>query len=209
MTDLGLGSLRSSGCLRVGGSVISVTGLVVVVVGTFSPWLSSGGVDRDSYAIAGIIGRLGLVGHGFGATTLSCWPFVGPVAVAALIAALVRWWRTCAWIAIAFGVLTGVIGGGVMAVAGGHDAAGIMLARTGPVITVIGAALSIVGGSLILTASARAPRAQSLESPRSLRYQRNRPAFLPVRAIGDTTGRREEQMQPRAGAVNRTPQRKG
>lgn len=147
-----IGSTITSRSLRVGGSAVALTGLVLVVVGTFAPWLSSGGVDRDSYAIAGIVGRLGLDGDGFGGTALSGWPFLGPIAMVALIAAILRWWRTCAWIAIAFGTLTGVIGGGVLAVAGGHTAADITLAATGPVITVIGAAVSIVGGSVILLA---------------------------------------------------------
>ena len=142
---------------RIVGSVLSLSGSVVVVVGTFAPWLTSGGVDRNSYAIAGIVDRLGLAGHGFGAVALNGWPFVGPIAMLGLIAAILRWWRTSAWIAMAFGVLAGIIGGGVMAVAGGHAAVGIMLAGAGPTITVIGAALSIVGGSVVLVPGRRRP----------------------------------------------------
>jgi hypothetical protein len=140
------------------GAGIGACGLIVAVVGTFLPWLSSGGVLRNSYAIVGIVGRLGLVGSGFGSTALSWWPLLGPVAMLAVIGGIVRWWRTAAVVALLFGLLTGVIGAGVLAVAGGHGAMGIALAYDGPVTTAIGGILAVAGSLVVLVASRRTQR---------------------------------------------------
>lgn len=147
---------RSSGRVRAAGAVLVFTGPVVVVCGTFAPWLTSGGVDRDSYAIAGVVDRLSLAGDGFGSTALSWWPLIGPIAMLPLITGMLRWWRTSAWIAIAFGLLIGIVGGAVLAVAGGHVAAGVQLAPAGPTITVVGAVIALLGGAVILLAGVRA-----------------------------------------------------
>ena len=40
-------------------------GLVLVIVGSFLPWVISGTVKRSSYEIIGVIDRLGIAGDGF------------------------------------------------------------------------------------------------------------------------------------------------
>lgn len=137
------------------GAAVGLAGIVAVLAGTFLPWLSSGGVLRNSYAIVGIVGRLGLLRGGFGATALSWWPFLGPFAMLGIIAGILRLFRTAAVLTLLFGLLTGIIGGGVLAVAGGHAAAGVMLAYTGPVLTVIGAIGAISGSTTVLLAVRR------------------------------------------------------
>lgn len=156
-------SAVTSDAVRFRGPAIVLAGLICSVVGTFSPWLISGGVDRDSYAIAGIIDRLGLAGAGYPSTALTWWPFIGPIAMIALIAGILRWWRSAAWIAAVFAVLTGVIGGGVIAGAGGHLSAGIEVARTGPVVTVVGAVVVILGAVVVLIGGRRSssPRVEA------------------------------------------------
>jgi hypothetical protein len=158
------------------GAVVGALGLLSVVLGTFLPWLVSGGVARNSYAIVGIVGRLGLAGTGFGATALSLWPFLGPVAMLPLIAAIIRWWRTAGVIALLFGLLTGVVGGGVLAVAGGNGGAGIALAYPGPAVTALGGLSAVVGSVLVLIGrrSVRRP-AQDVSVSTEPNYERDYP----------------------------------
>lgn len=151
-------SARRSRPARVVGPVLVLAGMIVVVVGTFAPWLTAGGIDRNSYAIAGIVDRLSLAGDGFGSAALSFWPLIGPIAMVALITGILQWWRTSAVISIVLGLLTGVIGGGVLAA--GHSAAGIEVVHAGPMITVVGAATAVLGGVVLLVAH-RSSRGQA------------------------------------------------
>jgi hypothetical protein len=144
--------------LRVGVGAVGTAGLLIGVTGFFLPWVVSGGVERNSYAIVGIVRRLGLLGDGFGDLALSWWPMLAPLVVVPLIAGILRWWRSAAVLSLAFGLLVGVIGGGVLAVASGHRTAGIGLDRTGPGVTVIGAGLTIVSSIALLVLERRSRR---------------------------------------------------
>ena len=132
------------------GAAVSAIGLVCVLIGSFLPWLVSGGVRRDSYAIVGIVGRLGLAGSGFAATALSFWPLLGPVVMLPVIAAILRRWRIAAVTAMLIGLITGLTSGGVLIVASGHRAMGIGVENQGPVCTAIGAAAAILGALVLL-----------------------------------------------------------
>ncbi|MET3803592.1 hypothetical protein ABIB25_000576 [Nakamurella sp. UYEF19] len=171
------------------GAVLGVAGVVAVLVGTFLPWLSSGGVLRNSYSIVGIVGRLGLLGDGFGATALSWWPFLGPVAMIGLIAGIVRLFRTAAVMTLLFGMLTGVIGGGVLAVAGGHAGAGVTLAYTGPVVTVVGALAAATGAITVLLALRRRRRHRArITASRTISSTAEPPGPTPRRNQDSTPG---------------------
>lgn len=67
--------------------VAMVTGLVVVVIGTFLPWLRSGRVDRNSYAAGDALRQLeklpAVVGY-----LLDAWPFLALLCAAAVAAAV-------------------------------------------------------------------------------------------------------------------------
>lgn len=125
-------------------------GLITIVAGTFLPWLTSGGVQRDSYTIVGILDRFALLGTGFGALSLRLWPLLGPVAMVALAVGVLRWWRTAATLTLLYGLLTGIVGGGVLAVAGGSGGAGVALAPAGPIVTLAGGILAVAGASILL-----------------------------------------------------------
>ena len=142
------------------GAAAAVIGLLLVVAGTFLPWLTSGGVARNSYAVLGIVRRLRFVDGGATATALSLWPLIGMVAMAPVVAGILRWWRTAAVATLVFGVLTGVGAGLVLAVAGGHRAAGIGLSASGPAVTATGAAVAVAGAVLVLFARRWALRAR-------------------------------------------------
>lgn len=116
-------------------------GLVVIVVGTFLPWLRSGSDDRNSYQAGGavrrLIGTTGLIDD-----LLSLWPLVG-LACAAAVALFLIGLRT---IATAFAGLSALAAG----------AAGIgALATTATSyaeVAVIGPAVTLVGATLVALA---------------------------------------------------------
>jgi len=126
------------------------------VLGTFLPWLSSGGVGRDSYAIAGIADRLGIAGGGFGSLLIRSVPLVGPIATLALVGAIARKWVVAAFIATLLGLIVGVAAVGASIYIQGLDVDAIVLALSGPVVTLMGAVLSLWGGVALLIRSARA-----------------------------------------------------
>lgn len=144
------------------GCTSGLVGLLVVVAGTFLPWLTSGGVQRNSYAVLGIVRRLAFVDGGPAATAISLWPLIGTIAMVPVVAAILRWWRTAAITTLLFGLLTGLGAAAVLAVAGGHGAVGIALSASGPAVTVAGAALAVVGAVLLLLGRRRSRRAPPL-----------------------------------------------
>lgn len=137
------------------GAAISLVGALLVVAGTFLPWVTSGGVQRNSYAVLGIVHRLAFLDGGPAAAAIALWPLLGTVAMVPVIAGILRWWRTAAVTSLSFGVLTGVGALGVLVVAAGHQAAGIALSTTGPAVTIAGAALAVLGAVFLLAARRR------------------------------------------------------
>lgn len=78
---------RSAGRTRLPADAATVLGLLLVVVGTFLPWLYSGSVTRNSYATGGALRRL-LAPSGMFGALLDAWSFL-PVGCAAAIALIV------------------------------------------------------------------------------------------------------------------------
>jgi hypothetical protein len=144
------------------GATSSLVGLLVVVAGTFLPWLTSGGLQRNSYAVLGIVRRLRFLDGGPAATAIALWPLIGTVAMIPVVAGILRWWRTAALAALLFGLLTGLGAAAVLTVAGGHGAAGIALSPTGPAVTIAGAVLAVVGAVVVLVARRRSRRSRIL-----------------------------------------------
>lgn len=126
-------------------------GLVLVIAGSFLPWLTSGQVVRNSYQLSAIAERLEILGDGFATAVLAAWPLLGPVSFLPVIAALLRWWRIAGGLAVVVGVPTALLSAVVLAVASGKSAAGIALEPTGPVVMLIGGMLLVGAGSVLLT----------------------------------------------------------
>ena len=154
----------SRGTLAI-GATLGLIGLLAVVAGTFLPWLTSGGVQRNSYAVLGIVRRLRFVDGGPAATAISLWPLLGTIAMVPVLAGILRWWRTAAVTTLLFGLLTGLGAASVLAVAGGHQAAGIALSPTGPAVSVAGAAVAVIGAVLVLAARRRSRQGPPPTSP--------------------------------------------
>ena len=114
-----------------------LAGLTLVVAGTFLPWLRSGSVDRNSYESVGLLRRLDRI-HGIADPLASVWPLLSLVCAAAAAAYL-------------FGLRPAGAGLAAVAAIAAAAGAGYALSRSapfvtvrllGPVVTVIGAALT-------------------------------------------------------------------
>jgi hypothetical protein len=120
---------------------ITCLGLAVLVVGTFLPWLHSGLATRNSYATDGAMRRLLRVG-GAANTALRAWPFLSLLCAVAAALLLLGHLRT----ALAAAVVAALVGGGV-AVWALTTSSGALVrpAPVGPIVTAVGAALTLVG----------------------------------------------------------------
>jgi len=135
--------------------VVASTGLIGIVVASFLPWLTSGGVLRNSYSSVGVVRRLVLAGGGYADTALSFWPLLGPVVMLAVTAGILRWWRTAAILTLLVGFITGGLAGGVLAVVSSRRTIGVGLALVGPVWTVVAAVVAIFGATAVLFGARR------------------------------------------------------
>lgn len=126
------------------GEAIGLTGaalgVLVMLAGTFSPWLTSGTSQRNIYSAAGVIQRIAGLGTPVD-FVLDALPFLGLYLVLAGVLFLLGRRRLAATAvglaAIALGVLAGA--------ATTHETAGpVHIASAGPVITLLGAGVTIV-----------------------------------------------------------------
>jgi len=170
------------------GSVLTAGGLAAVILGSFLPWLTSGGVQRNSYAITGIMRRLGLAGGGYGATALSLWPLLGPVVMLAVTAAILRRWRLAAAIALLIALPTAVLAGAVLLVAGGRGGAGVSLAHPGPVTTGSGALFAVAGALTVLLAARSAPRRRASATHMATEPASEQPGWQSPSVAGNFSG---------------------
>lgn len=116
-------------------------GLLLVVVGTFLPWLHSGRASRNSYATDGAIRRL-LDVNGAAEAALRAWPFVSLLCALAAALVLLGLHRIGAGLALAAAAAAGPVAGWALA-SSGHGL--IRPATSGPVVTLIGAVMIVLG----------------------------------------------------------------
>lgn len=119
---------------------LGALGLVVVVVGTFLPWLSSGRTSRNSYQASGALQRL-LAPDGIVHLAVVIWPFVS-LACALAIACYALGVRPLAWLIAVLAAATAA----AVAVAA-LSVAGTIIAQpmtTGPTVTLIGSVLTLL-----------------------------------------------------------------
>ena len=135
--------------------ILAGSGLVLVVVGSFLPWVISGTVSRSSYAIVGIVDRLGVAPDGTVAFLVELWPWFGALSVAPVIAGILRWWRVSGILCVLFGIVAAALSLGVLILAGGRGGT-VRLAPIGPAVMAAGAILLVCGG-LALALGAASP----------------------------------------------------
>lgn len=128
-------------CCLIGGA-----GIVFVVAGSFLPWVISGTVRRSSYAIVGILGRLGIGEDGLIGILVGAWPLIGVLCMTPIVAAGLRWWRVAGVLAVVLAVASGVLSFGVILATNGLAGGGIGVDPIGPAFMAAGAVLLFCGG---------------------------------------------------------------
>lgn len=136
------------GPARLVGAGFAAIGLVLVIVGSFLPWVVSGQVRRSSYEIAGVLDRLDVAQNGVVAELIAGWPLIGVLCVTPLVAAGLRWWRTAGWLSMLIGLPVLCLAGGVLLIAGGR-AGTVRLDPVGPAVMTAGALLLCIGGAIL------------------------------------------------------------
>lgn len=124
--------MRSAAVVTLGG--------VLMMVGTFLPWLRSGTRDRASYTIFDLVERLGFAPGGVVAWSLRLWPLVPLLLVAVVTTAWAVATGHARWAAaLALSTLTVVwVGGTAVAVLAAPDIA-LFRVGVGPTVTLAGA----------------------------------------------------------------------
>ncbi|MEA3185510.1 MAG: hypothetical protein QOJ74_1987 [Ilumatobacteraceae bacterium] len=129
------------------GRLVGTCGAVVLVVGTFLPWLRSGTRQRNSYDIFSLVERLGysrshVIGWG-----LRLWPVL-PVLIA--VAVTLLWFPHRGFVGP--GVVVAVVYAGLVSIAvRSASPGGIISVQAGPTVTFVGALLLAVGYLLTLS----------------------------------------------------------
>lgn len=125
------------------------SGLVVLVVGTFLPWLRSGQARRNSYQAGGALQRL-LGVHGILDSAVSAWPFVGLLCAATIAIYAVGFRRCAALLALIVALFTGAVALAALWVGGNRL---MRAAALGPTVTLVGALAVLAAATLLLTSS--------------------------------------------------------
>jgi hypothetical protein len=139
--------------LGAGGAAI---GLILVTLGTFLPWLRSGSVYRDSYQSLGVLRELGFIGG-----LVNVWVAMIPVAAMAIAVYAVGLRRSAAVVATVLAIIMGTIAGAA-AVQGGGEGGLIGIASTGPTVTLVGAALALLGAVIVLVTQRKRAKQQRI-----------------------------------------------
>jgi hypothetical protein len=131
---------------RTRGATVVTIGGVVMLVGTFLPWLRSGTRNRASYTIFDLVERLGFAPGGVVAWSLRLWPLVPLLLVATVTTAWAVATRHLPWAvpAVPAACATVWVGGTATAVLLAPDIA-LFRIGTGPAVTFAGNVLLVVG----------------------------------------------------------------
>lgn len=135
---------------------IASSGAVVVLIGSFLPWLASGSADRSSYDLLGIVDRLGFSPDGVVGWAIRVWPLLPLLLVVTVVSHHVR--LDAAWVPVVRSTATALsalyAGSISLAVRLAPDV-GLFSPRLGPWVTLAGAVLLAV--SAVLSAPNRPP----------------------------------------------------
>jgi hypothetical protein len=135
---------------------IASTGAIVVLVGTFLPWLASGAAERSSYDLFGIVDRLGFSPDGVVGWALRLWPLLPLLLVVTVVSHHIR--LDASWVPVvrsAATALSALYAGSVALAVRLAPEVGLFSPRVGPWVTLAGAALLAL--STVLSAPIRPP----------------------------------------------------
>jgi hypothetical protein len=135
--------------LRIAWCWMAGTGLGLVLIGSFLPWVISGSVKRSIYAIVGVVDRLGIAGDGVLAALLANFPLLAALCFVPVVAAALRWWRVAGVLSVLIGLTATALSLGVLALALGRVGLTVRLDPLGPTVMASGGLL-LIGGGLCL-----------------------------------------------------------
>jgi hypothetical protein len=124
-------------------------GLVLQVTGTFLPWLQSGSTTRDSYQTVSIARRFTPLGEGVLGAVSAAWPAVGIAAVLCAALFVIGARRSASVGTLILSVVTGTVATLAMVLLPGSEST-IGVSMIGPIVTLGGAFLAVVGGLTLL-----------------------------------------------------------
>lgn len=138
-------------------AVTCVAGLIAAAVGTFLPWFSSGGVQRDSYQAAALADALGLMENSPASLLPHVWvgvPLLSAVCAGLFALGLVR---TAAVATLPLATLVGTVS--VLALVQAAARTGpVTVTATGPATTTTGMTIAMLAALGVLTSSLRRRR---------------------------------------------------
>lgn len=130
-----------------------MAGLVAIVAGTFLAWSRSGNVYRDSYQSLGVLRELGFVDAIPALSVfLDVWMAMIPAAAITIALYSLGLRRSAAVLATLLSIIMGTIAGAVASQQRGEDEL-IGIASSGPVVTLTGAVLALLGSVAILASN--------------------------------------------------------
>jgi len=146
------------------GQVLGGLGVLLLVGGTFLPWLASGAALRNSYQAMAVARRLTALGDGAAGTALAAWPAFGGITAACLVLYVLGLRRTAAIGISLLSVVAGTVATALVVLLPPGDFT-VRAVLLGPGVTAAGAVLSVVGAVTTLArpanrASRRAGGAQ-------------------------------------------------
>ena len=144
--------------LPLAGALVAGLGVVLVLVGTFLPWLRSGSALRDSYQTIGLIRFYHLLDGSPLGSLLTVWVGLTPAITVCVAAYALGLRRSAACAAAVVAVLTGTVAV-VATVQAGSGGALLGVAGTGPAVTLTGSALVLLGAAGVLSGKRTGKRA--------------------------------------------------
>ncbi len=127
-------------------------GAVLLLAGTFAPWLQSGQSRRNSYQAAGLLQRLTGLHGGPAGVALDAWPLLAfSCGLLALLFALGAR-RVAAVVSLVVALGTGAV---AVLVLRAPAAGGIQVVLTGPILTLCGAGVAALASAALLASLRR------------------------------------------------------
>ncbi len=135
-------------------TVVGGVAILVLVAGTFLPWIRSGRATRNSYELAGVGVRRLDAGAAVDAV-LQAWPFLGPLWAVVIVLAILGHRRSAAVATAVLAVLAGLVAVGGVALAVRVDSTAISGVLVGPAVTLVGAVVATVAAVAVLRSRPR------------------------------------------------------
>lgn len=128
------------------GRVVMTADAIVVLVGSFLPWLRSGTRHRNSYDIFSLVERIGYSPHGPVGWALRAWPVLPVLIIAGGTLLWVRRDVVGAVVMMVAAVYAGAVGIAVRAA----SPSGLIAAEYGAWVTLVGAVLLLAGSAITI-----------------------------------------------------------